>query len=274
MNKIYVYLIVCVSCIGSQNLYGSSSQNINWQGIISALQSTQNIITHLQQSIHDSAQDLGTMNDYFNPMKNSLSSFLSSYQQKASSTTNSDSTQELQSASTTLINAASLSLQLCGAMADTILTNATAITSSSDPLNADLVIEQTIQDTAFVINNILVYLASQLATTPQIATTVYKPQVSCSDTLATSILAMAGSQPGATQTSLINALLTGSVQTTLPTSPINFPVTPLTIYAAVCAFVNLYDANSTSGPYQSVITDMISVNNTIQTNFNANFSLK
>ena len=161
--------------------------------------------------------------------------------------------------------------QLSRSMVDNIednnakISNNTSIDAASNPLNADILRCQVIQDLAFVCSNIFIYIANNITNTPHAATILYTPQISCSDTIATAVWAVINAPAGTSQATLLFNAGTGKIAATLiPTDPITFTITQITIYAAVCAFVLAYNANSTSGPYQSISTSLINANNALQ----------
>ena len=180
------------------------------------------------------------------------------------------SNQTLQYLSKLLIDLANNTANLSQAMSDAIIANSNAITNntkidpSQNPLNANIFQEQVAQDFTFIINNILIYMANLLTNTPNAATILYSPQVSCSDAIANSIMTVLNPPAGTSQDTTISNVLEGNTTNSLPAAPTKIAITQITIYAAICAFVLAYDANSTSGPYQSEITGLISINNIIQ----------
>ena len=159
---------------------------------------------------------------------------------------------------------------LCQAMTTTIssdvdaITNDTSQDASTNPLNADIFKAQVMQDIGFILSMMFVYIASCIDNTQSAATILYTPQISCSDAIAKSCIVAAYPPAGLAQSDLIGSILSGNFSTTLPTTSQTLTVTPILVYAAVCAFVLAYDANSNSGPYQQAIDTFISVNNGIQ----------
>ncbi len=147
---------------------------------------------------------------------------------------------------------------------NTSINNNTSVDPSSNPLNSDILKCQLLQDLAFVCNNIFIYLANYLHNTLNLATMLYTPEISCSDNIATTVFAVLNTPAGTAQDSLLSNLLSSNISTSIPTTPTTIPITQTTIYAAVCGFVNSYDANSTSGPYQPIIDAIINANNAVQ----------
>lgn len=178
--------------------------------------------------------------------------------------------QSLQYLSTAILSLANPIAQLSTTVVNDIdadnekISNDTTINPASNPLNSDILLCQVIQDLAFITSSILIYIANSILNTPNSATILYTPQISCSDTIATSIMAIINPPAGTSQATILRNVLNGSISATLPTDPTTITITQTTIYAAVCAFVLAYDANSTSGPFQPIINDLISANNAIQ----------
>jgi len=171
----------------------------------------------------------------------------------------------------TLIGIANIATSLSSQMVDSInndtnsISDDSSVDPSANPLNADIFKAQVIQDFAFIISIALIYLANTITGTQNSPTILFNPEISCSDTIATSIFATLNPANGTPASTLITNLLSGNVTATLPTIPTTISISPTLLYAAVCAFVNAYDANSTSGPYQPQINSLISMNNAIQT---------
>lgn len=179
-------------------------------------------------------------------------------------------TQTLQYLSIVLIDLANIAAKFSETMAQSItndavdIANNTTIDPSANPLNANILKLQVIQDFCFITNISLVYLANTITQTLNTATVLYNPHTSCSDTMANSIFAAILSTDQTSELSLFTNLLDGNVSATLPTQPTTITITQNVIYAAICAFTNEYDANSINGPYQAQIQDIISINNAIQ----------
>lgn len=170
----------------------------------------------------------------------------------------------LQNIKTLITDLANLAAKLSTTMYNLIIDDAYKITDPNDPLNAEILKAQVYQDASFILNITLTYIASLITTTPKTATVLFSPQESCNNNIAKSIMAAVNLAPGTASTSIIPSLLNGTAAGTIPTSPTTITISPLVIYAGVCAFINSYDANSTSGPYQPAITVLISLNNAIQ----------
>ena len=243
MNKIKTHVLLFFAIAGIQTIKtNNSGTTINWDSTKNALSSIASALN--DNSINSTTQTIVTQNptttQSFTPISTSILSM-------------SNSSKGISKNMVDKINADNASIS-----------SNTSVDSSSNPLNADILKCQVTQDLAFIGSIIYIYLANYLINTPSAATILYTREISCSDTIGKAIIAVAKYPAESPQSSLLSTLLAGNATATLPTNPITITITQTMIYGAICAFVLAYDANSTSGPYQSIITNLIAANNALQ----------